>query len=91
MKALFESTAQVTSVQFPRDFGLPVMTTQLRDVAVGVCAELEGRDLGKLGFHPEPRKYYSDYPSVARYALIDEASRAEVNRRWRESQDTRRK
>ena len=87
MKSLFQSTTEVTSVQFPRDMGLPVMTTQLRDVAVGVCAEMEGRDLGQLGFRPEPRKYFSDDPSTARYALIDDTSRADVHRRWHELVD----
>lgn len=87
IKTLFDGTTEINCVQFGDQSGLPLMRVQLRDVAVGVCAELEGRDLDRLGFHPEARKAGAGYPTTMRYALIDDASRAEVHRRWRELSD----
>jgi hypothetical protein len=78
---LFSDNAGLGGSQLPSDYGLPVLFHQFRDVALGACAELEGRDLDELGFLAAPRKIHGWEPY--KYAFLDDASRAAAFEKWK--------
>jgi hypothetical protein len=81
--ALFEDKSEHAVTQFTVDSGLPPVRIQSRDVALGVCAELEGRNLVDLGFMPGVRAIWGPQPNPSKYAFLDEASRAAAFERWK--------
>jgi len=80
---LFTDKAELGGSQLPSDYGIPVLFTQVRDVALGVCAELEGRDLDDLGFVAPLRKFHGSEAWPYKYAFLDDASRAAAFEKWK--------